>query len=198
MDVKQQTANDDGDTLTLDGQGQSDSYTIVTGGASSRLTTTSSTSSTPAPRNRAPTRWTSSGSTARRAATPRRATRTRPTTSSCSGGSPRSPARPPSDPALRRAPARDARPRRGFRPGRELRDPTARRSSGSTTTARSTAASQVYGLGGNDFFAVDDNSAITTLDGGAGNDTFQIGQIYGLQRDASGRQARPATRAAGR
>ena len=43
----------------------------------------------------------------------------------------------------------------------------------------------VYGMGGNDYFAVDDNAAITTLDGGAGNDTFQIGQIYGLQRDGS-------------
>ena len=40
----------------------------------------------------------------------------------------------------------------------------------------------VNGLGGDDFFAVDDNSAITTLDGGAGADRFQIGQIYGLQR----------------
>ena len=43
----------------------------------------------------------------------------------------------------------------------------------------------VYGLGGNDVFAVDDNSAITTLDGGAGNDTFQIGQIFGRQRDVA-------------
>src|SRR5205085_959937 len=43
----------------------------------------------------------------------------------------------------------------------------------------------VYGQGGNDFFASDDNSAITTLDGGLGNDTFQIGQIYGLRRDAN-------------
>ena len=43
----------------------------------------------------------------------------------------------------------------------------------------------VFGQGGNDFFAVDDNAATTTLDGGAGNDTFQIGQIYGLQRDGS-------------
>ena len=41
----------------------------------------------------------------------------------------------------------------------------------------------VYGLGGNDYFAVDDNSAITTLDGGAGFDKFQIGQIFGLKRD---------------
>ncbi|MDQ1682007.1 MAG: large repetitive protein, partial [Frankiaceae bacterium] len=38
----------------------------------------------------------------------------------------------------------------------------------------------VEGLGGNDLFAVDDNSAITTLDGGLGNDTFQIGQLYGV------------------
>jgi hypothetical protein len=43
----------------------------------------------------------------------------------------------------------------------------------------------VFGLGGNDYFAVDDNAATTTLDGGVGNDTFQIGQIYGLQRDGS-------------
>ena len=32
----------------------------------------------------------------------------------------------------------------------------------------------VNGLGGNDIFAVDDNSAITTLDGGAGDDTFLL------------------------
>src|SRR6185503_6596702 len=43
---------------------------------------------------------------------------------------------------------------------------------------------KVYGLGGNDYFAVDDNSAITTLDGGADNDRFQIGQIYGVKRDS--------------
>ncbi len=42
----------------------------------------------------------------------------------------------------------------------------------------------VDGLGGNDYFAVDDNSATTTLDGGGGNDTFQIGQLYGLTRDS--------------
>ncbi len=41
----------------------------------------------------------------------------------------------------------------------------------------------VFGLGGNDYFATDDNSAITTLDGGAGDDTFQIGQIFGFKRD---------------
>ncbi|MGH6643760.1 MAG: hypothetical protein ACRED3_13800, partial [Bradyrhizobium sp.] len=43
----------------------------------------------------------------------------------------------------------------------------------------------VFGQGGNDYFAVDDNAAITTLDGGAANDTFQVGQIYGFQRDGS-------------
>ena len=39
------------------------------------------------------------------------------------------------------------------------------------------------GHGGNDEFFVDDNSAITTLDGGAGYDKFQIGQIFGTKRD---------------
>src|SRR5688500_14300830 len=43
----------------------------------------------------------------------------------------------------------------------------------------------VYGLGGNDSFFTDDNSAITTLDGGAGSDTFQIGQVFGSKRDAA-------------
>jgi hypothetical protein len=43
---------------------------------------------------------------------------------------------------------------------------------------------EVFGLGGNDHFAADDNSAITTLDGGAGSDTFQIGQLYGSKRNA--------------
>jgi Ca2+-binding RTX toxin-like protein len=41
----------------------------------------------------------------------------------------------------------------------------------------------VHGLGGDDFFATDDNSAITTLEGGDGNDFFQIGQIFGTKRD---------------
>ena len=41
----------------------------------------------------------------------------------------------------------------------------------------------VFGKGGNDYFGVDDNSAITTLDGGAGNDVFQVGQIFGAKRD---------------
>ncbi|MCU0918723.1 MAG: hypothetical protein MUF16_00045, partial [Burkholderiaceae bacterium] len=41
----------------------------------------------------------------------------------------------------------------------------------------------VYGQGGNDHFAVDDNAAITTLDGGKGSDNFQIGQLFGEQRN---------------
>jgi hypothetical protein len=35
---------------------------------------------------------------------------------------------------------------------------------------------------GDDFFYVDDNSSITTLDGGIGKDTFQIGQIFNSDR----------------
>ncbi|MEH6442872.1 MAG: LEPR-XLL domain-containing protein [Oceanospirillaceae bacterium] len=38
---------------------------------------------------------------------------------------------------------------------------------------------------GNDAFFSDDNSSITTLDGGAGDDSFQIGQLYGLDRQAA-------------
>ena len=48
----------------------------------------------------------------------------------------------------------------------------------------------VNGLGGNDKFVADDNSAITTLDGGDGNDTFQIGQVFGTPRDAACRSRR--------
>ncbi len=43
----------------------------------------------------------------------------------------------------------------------------------------------VFGLGGNDYFATDDTTVLVTLDGGAGDDAFQIGQLYGLQRDAT-------------
>jgi hypothetical protein len=42
----------------------------------------------------------------------------------------------------------------------------------------------VEGLGGDDAFFVDDTTVIVTLDGGAGDDSFQIGQIFGLKRDA--------------
>ena len=37
----------------------------------------------------------------------------------------------------------------------------------------------VNGLAGNDGFAFDDNSATTTVNGGDGNDTFQVGQLFG-------------------
>ena len=37
----------------------------------------------------------------------------------------------------------------------------------------------VNGLEGDDVFAVDDNSTITTLNGGAGDDKFNVGQLYG-------------------
>ncbi len=46
----------------------------------------------------------------------------------------------------------------------------------------------VYGMGGNDAFFSDDTTVIVRLDGGAGDDIFQIGQIFGLKRDqAEGR-----------
>ncbi|MFL6033492.1 MAG: hypothetical protein ACJ74I_00290, partial [Gaiellaceae bacterium] len=51
----------------------------------------------------------------------------------------------------------------------------------------------VNGLGGNDAFFSDDNSTITTLDGGLGNDKFRIGQIYGLQRDTLAAAANPVS-----
>jgi len=47
----------------------------------------------------------------------------------------------------------------------------------------------VRGLGGDDVFATDDNAAITTLDGGLGEDTFQIGQMYGAPRVAPPNEA---------
>ncbi|MDH3274822.1 MAG: hypothetical protein OEM99_09825, partial [Gammaproteobacteria bacterium] len=40
----------------------------------------------------------------------------------------------------------------------------------------------VNGLGGEDSFAADDNSSLTTVDGGADNDSFQIGQIFDTLR----------------
>src|SRR5262249_14944925 len=39
----------------------------------------------------------------------------------------------------------------------------------------------VFGQGGNNYFASDDVTTATTFDGGPGDNTFQIGQIYGLQ-----------------
>ncbi|MBX2867971.1 MAG: hypothetical protein KTR18_04825 [Acidiferrobacterales bacterium] len=44
---------------------------------------------------------------------------------------------------------------------------------------------RINGLAGDDSFYSDDNSSITTLDGGAGEDFFQIGQVFGTDRDAS-------------
>ena len=43
----------------------------------------------------------------------------------------------------------------------------------------------VYGLAGNDHFYVDDTTTTITLDGGAGFDNFQIGQVFGTKRDAA-------------
>ena len=42
---------------------------------------------------------------------------------------------------------------------------------------------QVNGYAGDDLFASDNNSSITTLDGGAGADIFQIGQIFASTRE---------------
>ncbi|MDN3722365.1 hypothetical protein QW131_31955 [Roseibium salinum] len=50
----------------------------------------------------------------------------------------------------------------------------------------------VFGLGGNDYFASDDTSAIMTLDGGEGNDGFQIGQLFGSKRTTLGANLGPA------
>jgi len=41
----------------------------------------------------------------------------------------------------------------------------------------------ILGLGGNDAFYSDDTTAIVSLQGGAGDDTFQNGQIFGDKRD---------------
>ena len=40
-------------------------------------------------------------------------------------------------------------------------------------------------LGGDDRIVADDNSAVTTIDAGAGNDRVQIGQVFGTPRDAN-------------
>ena len=44
---------------------------------------------------------------------------------------------------------------------------------------------QIYGRGGNDTFVLDDNLGPTTIFGGAGDDTFQIGQLFASPRDGS-------------
>ncbi len=47
----------------------------------------------------------------------------------------------------------------------------------------------VNGLAGDDDFHSDDNSAETVLNGGADNDTFQVGQIFSSPRDAAAQVA---------
>jgi len=49
----------------------------------------------------------------------------------------------------------------------------------------------VLGLGGNDHFYADDTTTTITLDGGAGDDVFQIGQVFGTKRDAAAGGVRP-------
>ncbi len=44
---------------------------------------------------------------------------------------------------------------------------------------------RIDGLAGDDQFYSDDNSTMMTLDGGAGEDFFQIGQVFGLDRVAA-------------
>ena len=41
---------------------------------------------------------------------------------------------------------------------------------------------RLNGLDGSDYFYSDDNSTITTLDGGDGEDNFQFGQVFGSER----------------
>ena len=48
---------------------------------------------------------------------------------------------------------------------------------------------QVNGGNGDDQFYADDNSALTTLDGGAGADSFQFGQMFGAARTSPDRVA---------
>ncbi|MBW6493254.1 MAG: hypothetical protein K0B16_01635 [Burkholderiaceae bacterium] len=55
----------------------------------------------------------------------------------------------------------------------------------------------VRSFGGDDFFAVDDNAALTTLDAGAGDDEVQIGQMYGAPRISVPADDDSATVAAG-
>ena len=43
----------------------------------------------------------------------------------------------------------------------------------------------VFGRAGEDSFALDDDSTVTTIDGGVGDDTFQIGQLFQSPREAT-------------
>jgi hypothetical protein len=49
----------------------------------------------------------------------------------------------------------------------------------------------VNGLAGDDRFFADDNSSITTLDGGTGDDFFQFGQMFGIDRDTANDSVAP-------
>ena len=42
---------------------------------------------------------------------------------------------------------------------------------------------RIYGRAGDDTFTLDDNSVSTTIDGGSGDDTFQVGQIFQSPRE---------------
>ncbi len=55
-----------------------------------------------------------------------------------------------------------------------------------------TGGVHVYSAGGNDYFAVDDNAAPTYLDGGSGDNQFQIGQLYGDRRTSVTDPSAPA------
>ena len=43
----------------------------------------------------------------------------------------------------------------------------------------------VYGRNGDDYFVFDDNSGITNVFGDAGDDVFQVGQIFQSRREAN-------------
>ncbi len=54
---------------------------------------------------------------------------------------------------------------------------------------------RVNALAGEDRFVVDDNSTITTLDGGEGDDSYQFGQVFGIDPNtgvATGMKSRPS------
>ena len=134
-------SGDIGETLTLDGQDETDTYVIRTWGTQARRrATTSSTCSTPAPRTTASTCSTSG---ARQHAERLRAGR-RPVRADDIFLLRRVTAIPgeaADAPGVRGAPARHARPGHRLRPERRRLDPAAAGRARSTTTPRSTAAS---------------------------------------------------------
>ena len=82
---------------------------------------------------------------------------------------------------LRRRRRRSSRPGRRSSPTRSAT--SSRPPSGSSTTSRSTPASPSTVSAANDHFALDDNSSVMTVNGGAGEDTFQVGQMFGDTND---------------